>query len=477
MRSRALWGFGLCATLLAGCATGSRITKITYSNSSYVKSITYTDIEPEGPPAPPRDTAPPAVSATGELEEENLLESVTPEERADGPLPVLGAQISPKEALAKALAWTIDGLRQYERGEIEAAHKSLNDAHLIFLEADLPDPLEAQGLNFFKTVLPEELQRFDVEAVARTLSRKDRLSTAELAERALIEWEVRSLLQFGGPSSEERYSGVLIDETYQYVQFFRGRLRQFFASALLRKYKYWPTIQEVFTAKNVPLDFGYLAFVESGFKPQAVSPANAIGLWQFIPPTGQRYGLRSLEDFHDVRKSTSAAATYLLELRSIFGSSLLALAAYNAGEGKVIGCLRRLDVSEKRSFWEIRGCLKNETREYVPKVLAAAVIGTDPKRFGFDLPNEEEVRRHYDVVQVPEITSLDRLAELAGVDPASLRRANTELAATAAVTPGRNFPLYVPIGRGATLTAALAAAPNERPPSIAPIAPVEMAHP
>jgi hypothetical protein len=103
------------------------------------------------------------------------------------------------------------------------------------------------------------------------------------------------------------------------------------------------------------------------------------------------------------------------------------------------------------------------------------VIGTDPKRFGFDLPSEEEMPRHYDVVQVPEITSLERLADLAGVNPARLRQANTELAGTATVTPDRNFPLYVPVGRGATLTAALAAAPEERPSSIAPIAPVEMA--
>jgi membrane-bound lytic murein transglycosylase D len=329
--------------------------------------------------------------------------------------------------------------------------------------------------------LPEELRRYDVEAIARDLARTDRPNTAEQAERTVVEREVRRILwQFGDTSPEERYLGALIDETHQYIHFFRGRYRPFFEQAFLRKHKYWPTIQEVFTAKKIPPDLGYVALVESGFNPRAVSRANALGLWQFIPDTGRRYGLETREDFHDVRRSTNAAADYLLELIGIFGSRsfLLATAAYNAGEGKIVSCLRKIDDPfGKRDFWEIRGCLALETREYVPKIMAAAVIGSDPKRFGFNLPSEEEMRQRYDVVVVPQVTTLARLADLSGVALADLRLANSEIDGSATVTPGRNFPLYVPVGTRDRIAAALAAAPEEPAPQVAVLAPIETSPP
>lgn len=478
MRQRDFWSFGLCATLLTACATrhGSRVTSITYSDIPQVK-VTYSDIVPDEP-ASAGEAAPAAGSTVVVPENAGLPEHPSSENNDHGTLPTMGAEISTKEALAQALAWTTEGLRQYERGDIEAAHKSLVDARLIFLVAALPDNLKTKGLSFFRSFLPGELRRYDPDEIAARLDRVDRPSIHELAERALVEKEVQSLLsQFGYASPEEQYAGVLINETQHYIQFFRGPWRKFFERSLLRKYKYWPTIREVFVKKHVPLDFGYLAFVESGFQPQAMSKSNAMGLWQFIPTTGKRYGLQSLEDFYDVRQSTGAAAAYLLELSDIFGSRLLALAAYNAGEGRVTSCLRTLDTPEKRSFWEIRGCLKAESREYVPKLLAVAVIGSDPKRFGFDLPTEEEMRQRYDVVVVPEVTSLEYLAKLAGVKVAFLRDTNTELASTATKTPGRNFPLYVPIGTGDPIIAALALAQEERRPSIAPLSPIEMVHP
>ncbi|HKH43638.1 MAG TPA: LysM peptidoglycan-binding domain-containing protein, partial [Thermoanaerobaculia bacterium] len=454
------WCVGLLLLATAGCSSAP---------SPKVK-ITYTDIEPKAQAVPP--AAEPVVDPA-------LAGAVSPEERAKGALPALGAPISTKQAMEQALAWTAEGLRQYEKGDSEAAHKSLTDARIMLLEADLPDFLETQGLGALRPGLPEELRRYDVESILRDLERTDRPNTAERAERAVIDREVRRILwQFGDTSPDERYLTELIDETQQYISFFRGRYRPFFERAFLRKHKYWPTIQDVFTAKKIPPDLAYVALVESGFNPRALSRANAIGLWQFIPETGKRYGLQSLDEFYDVRKSTTAAADYLLDLISIFGSRsfLLATAAYNAGEGKIMGCLRKIDDPfQRRDFWEIRGCLALETQEYVPKIMAAAVIGADPKRFGFDLPSEEEMRQRYDVVLVPQVTSLARLAELAGVGVADLRSANNDLDASATFTPGRNFPLYVPVGSHERIASALAAAPEERLPTVAAPAPVELA--
>jgi hypothetical protein len=488
MRPRDLWGFALCATLWTACATGhgSRVAKIKDSAivpgerdpfGQIVPKITDSAIVP-GEPDPFGEIVPVPGPTVGIPEQEVASEPLSSEDQAQESLSDRGARISTKEALAEALTWTTEGLQQYESGDIEAAHKSLVDARLMFSEAALPDELKTKGLGFFRPFLPGDLQQYDPDEIAERLDRTDRPSTAELIERPLVEKEVRSLLsQFGYSSPEDRYAEALIRETQQYIQFFRDHRRKFVERSLLRKYKYWPMIQKVFAEKNVPLDFGYVALVESGFQPQALSKANAVGLWQFIPETGNQYGLRSPEDFYDARQSTGAAAAYLLKLSSIFGSRLLALAAYNAGEWKIIGCLGRLDDPKKRSFWEIRGCLKKETREYVAKVLAVAVIGNDPQRFGFDLPTEEEMRRRYDVVMVSRVTSLEYLASLAGVKVAYLRENNSELAPTATKTPCRNFPLYVPSGTGAPVTAALASAPEERPPSIAPLGSIEMAQP
>ncbi|MEA2559395.1 MAG: rane-bound lytic murein transglycosylase [Acidobacteriota bacterium] len=409
--------------------------------------VRYTEIQPTPAPVPP--PVPQVVPA-----------------KSEGDLPTLGAPLSTREAMDKAVAWAVEGLTFYQTGKWDEARKSFSDARLILLEADLPDFWERQGLEAIRSGLPESLRHYDLEAVSRELERTDRLNPAELAERVAIETEVRRILrQFGDVSPEQAYLNVVVHETQQYISFYRGKYREFFERSFLRKHKYWPTIQEVFASHKLPGELGYIAFVESGFQPKAMSHANAHGLWQFIPETGQRYGLIQKEDFYDVRKSTEAAAGYLVDLLNIFGarSFLLSTAAYNAGEGKIMNCLRRTDGYDKRSFWDIRSCLAVETQEYVPKILAAAVISSDPKRFGFYLPSAAEMAQRYDVVVVPQVMSVARIAELSGVDVVDVRLANNDLDPNLSTTPGRNFPLYLPVGKGVQFSTALAAIPAMPP--------------
>ena len=274
---------------------------------------------------------------------------------------------------------------------------------------------------------------------------------------------LRLLMRFGSSSPQEAYLETFVDEVEFFIDYYRGKQRTFFERAYERRFKYWPVIEEVFAARNIPTELGYMALVESGYNPRARSHANARGLWQFIPGTGKRYGLYRTEDFYDVQKSTEAAAEYLLDLIAIFGSPsfLLATAAYNAGEGRIQGCLRKLDDPfSKRSFWEIRGCLAKETREYVPRIMAAVVIGSNPERFGFQLMGSEDVKERYDIVTIPAITRLSEVARQSGVSVADLRTANTDLASTATSTPSRNFPLYIPKGGGVRLVGSLAANPS-----------------
>lgn len=442
--------------LLAACATTAQ------PPSSTVRILAVTDAAPEEPAAdaePAADEPAPA-AAEDDAASADLIDGV------DQPP-------TTSEALERAIEWTVEGLRHYDRGEHEAAYRSLTDARLILFEADLPEAMQERGLMAIHCALPADLRHHDLEAVVAGLELDLDASAAELDERAYVERQVRRILsRFDATAPAEPYLEVFVEEVTQYIRFYQGHHREFFERAFERKHKYWPTITAVFAAKGIPEELGYMALVESGFNPRAYSHAGARGLWQFIPATGRRYQLRRTDDFYDVAMATEAASEYLLDLIGIFGSRsfLLAMAAYNSGEMRVLSCLRDLDDPfGKRSFWEIRDCLARETREYVPRIMAAAVIGSDPRRFGFDLATEDEVRASYDVVVVPSPTPLSTLAARAGVSVADLRTANTDLASSARSTPVRNFPLYVPKGGGEVLKASLEAEPA--PPTARPSPP------
>ncbi len=384
---------------------------------------------------------------------------------ANGELESVDRRPSSREALERAIAWAVEGVRLYRAGDHPGARKSLSDARIALVDADLPETMQEQGLAVLGCALPADLGATDLEALAEVLELEAPTAAgdAELEEHEYIERRVRRiLLRFGAPPPKEAYLRTFVDEVQRYVDYYRGHGREFFERAFGRKHKYWPTIEAVFTARSIPIELGYMALVESGFNPRARSRANARGLWQFIPGTGKRYGLYRVDDFYDVAMATEAAAEYLLDLIGIFGSPsfLLATAAYNAGEQRIENCLRKLDDPfEGRSFWEIRDCLARETREYVPRIMAAAVIGADPRRFGFDLATEDEVRERYDVATVPAITRLSALARDAGTTVAELRTANTDLSPTATTTPVRNYPIYLPRGGGERLAASLAPPP------------------
>ncbi len=201
-----------------------------------------------------------------------------------------------------------------------------------------------------------------------------------------------------------------------HIGVYTGSLKPVIARYLERKKLYFPMILRVFKDKKVPPELAYVAMLESGFNPNALSHAGARGLWQFMPKTGRSYNLR-VDEVMDERtnpeKATYAAAEYFLDLIGIFGgqsSMMLAMAAYNAGEGRVMGALRKIeDPVKNRDFWYIynMGYLAEETNEYIPRVLAMMIIDQHAEQYGFkaqlplDRNDRDDLTKENDFIPVP----------------------------------------------------------------------------
>jgi membrane-bound lytic murein transglycosylase D len=236
----------------------------------------------------------------------------------------------------------------------------------------------------------------------------------------------------------------------KHVQFFSSRIRDRFEVWLNRLERHRPMAERIFAEFNLPVDLVFLSLVESGFSTNAVSRAKAVGPWQFIKPTAKAYGLRVdnwIDERRDPVKSTLAAAQYLRDLHQLFGSWPLAMAAYNAGERKVGRALVRAQADD---FWDLTDTklLKRETKEYVPRFLAAALIAKDPSRFGFIIPPPTLLE--YEEVVLTHPLHLRTAARAAGVSYQELKALNPELRKDL-TPPDPVYHLKVPMGSKTTL--------------------------
>ncbi len=211
---------------------------------------------------------------------------------------------------------------------------------------------------------------------------------------------------------------------------------------------YKPLIEPVFAEFGLPQELMYLSLVESGFNPVAVSRARAKGAWQFIRSTGRMYGLKVRElvdERQDPMKSTVAAAHHLRDLYDQFGSWPLAMAAYNAGAGKISRAIKK---SGTRDFWKIaksRRFIRRETRQYVPKFMALTMIAIDPTRFGFHVPANE--MHQYEEVHFGKPVRLRDVAKETDISFQELRRLNPELVHGILPPDKDGYYLKVPVGK------------------------------
>ena len=244
---------------------------------------------------------------------------------------------------------------------------------------------------------------------------------------------------------------VFNDRVLQEIYYMTNAARSFMSGSLNRKTAYDSLVYAQLDSAKMPRDLIYLALVESGFKLKAYSRAKASGMWQFIPETGKRYGLE-VDYWVDMRRNpemaTMAALKYLKRLHNEFGDWLLAMAAYNCGEGRVHRLVREMQADTTRdstvpvSYWDLE--LPKETMRYVPRILAAMVIGHYPEQY--EMTVEKTYRPDFDTVTVFDSFPLEEVAKLLNVKEDTLRSLNMELVKWCTPPNKDSYLLRLPVG-------------------------------
>ena len=247
----------------------------------------------------------------------------------------------------------------------------------------------------------------------------------------------------------------------QYINYYQGRGRATMETGMRRSGRFMTMARKIFREVGVPEDIAWLGQVESAWRPKAYSWAAASGLWQFIPGTGARYGLRQtawVDERNSYEKATRASASYLKWLANRYnGNWELAIAAYNTGEGNIDRAISRAGAA---NFWQVYPYIAQETRNYVPNILATILIAKNPEKYGFR-NIRPDAPLAYDVVNVPSATSLQLIASLTDTSVDYLREINPELRRD--ITPrGEAYNVRVPAGRGKQFVTLLKRVPAEK---------------
>ena len=282
-----------------------------------------------------------------------------------------------------------------------------------------------------------------------------------------------ALTQYSAPGAtgQAEYANynipIIMDSSVQsHIRYFNTAIHDRFEQWLLRLSRYRPLVDRIFTEFHLPSDLVYLSLVESGFNPYAYSRAKATGPWQFMKGTAKAYGLRVdnyVDERRDPIKSTVAAARYLRDLYDLFGAWPLAMAAYNAGEGKV---MRALNKAQVESFSEISKTrlIRRETKEYVPRIMAATIIARNPDRYGF---TQESAEPHqFDEAIITRTVHFRAIANATGIPYEELRLLNPELRRDATPPGDETYHLKVPVGMKAKVEQVLDRIPTYKFPQL-----------
>jgi len=324
----------------------------------------------------------------------------------------------------------------WQKGELENALEALDHAYSLILKIDADD-------------------------TAKLIQQKEDLRYM-ISKRILEIYASRNIVVNGN----HKAIPIVLNKHIQNEidRFTKKGEKKFFIESYKRSGKYRPQIVSALKKAGLPIELSWLPLIESGFKVNALSKARALGLWQFIPSTGYKFGLRRnkyIDGRLDPAKSTKAAIEYLTELHHIFGDWSTVLAAYNCGEGKVLRVIRTQNINYLDNFWDLYERLPLETARYVPRFLATLHIINNLEMYGLDsVPVDKPLE--YEIIMVSKQVHLRNVAKAIGVTEKTLIKLNPELRYR--ILPKDNYPLRIPPDKGQILLAKLDEMPVSYPP-------------
>lgn len=316
----------------------------------------------------------------------------------------------------KALELCSVAQNYWEEGNLDEALSSLDEAYALMLEITPSDNPEV------------DQQKEDIRYL--------------LSKRILEIYASRQTVVTGHHGA---IPITLNDHVNAEIQRLTGPERNFFTSALNRSYRYRPFIVQELKKAGLPEEISWLPLIESGFKNRALSPARALGLWQFIPSTGNKFGLSRnhyIDERMDPEKATRAAIDYLKELHNLFGDWTTALAAYNCGEYRVLKTIRRQKINYLDNFWDLYQSLPRETARYVPRFLATVHIVKNLEKYNIAI-NQPLKPIEYKPFNIKKQVRLSEIADAINVDTATLVSLNPELRHE--VLPPEFYTVKIPV--------------------------------
>lgn len=393
----------------------------------------------------------------------------SPQVESDEPAPILRDPDPIQVLVEKSGARIKRAEHRFQEGRQEEARQYFDHILRDLRESGFPFSEHPRLTKAYYRIVAR-IQTLDVEALVRTSAnftpKTEEGFLDEITRRNIFAIEVDP--ELGEIVTEELELGrfdmpmIINKRVVRFLEYYMGPGRHITEQGLKRSGKYLSYFREVFNQEGVPLDLIYLPHVESLFKVTAYSRAHAAGIWQFIAGTARTYDLEVgwwVDERHNVELSTVAAARHLRDLYDEFGDWYLALAAYNAGPGRVRRNLKRFG---KIDYWTMveRKLLPRESRNYVPAILASILIYKHPTTYGFSVQTDEPLQ--FETIAISHQFDLRVIAEMIGVESATLAELNPELRRRITPHTDQPYQLRVPPGKAELAARRIAEIPPEK---------------
>jgi membrane-bound lytic murein transglycosylase D len=417
----------LALTLLWGCSIFHK-----KSNKALIDTPSKPTETPVSPPVEEEKKEQAVEEEISQTDKDSLLQEDALSQK--GEPETVEKENDPDVILEDALYSYQDAQLAWDKGDLDTALAALDDAFELILKLHLPpdDPL-IQEKNELRLMIAQRIQ--EIYASQETAVGNNHQSI---------------------PIEENKY-------VQKEINLFQNAEKKVFETGYRRSGRYRKMILEELKKEGLPEELSWVPMIESWFNTRAYSRARALGLWQFISSTGNRFGLKRnlhIDERMDPIKSTRAAIKYLTELHSHFGDWTTALAAYNCGEYRVKRVIRSQRLNYLDNFWDLYLKLPRETARFVPRFVATLLIINNPEKYGFDLPTPDPPLE-YEIVSVSKPVSLSSLAKVLGLGTEDLSSLNPELRHKS--TPENEYLLKIPIGLSEQIVASVAALPRYIP--------------